>query len=508
MNPTVTRLMIAARKWARPALLIVVVAAGILTHRIWLPSIRNGVCVVIAGFRSGSTSGDAASEVTDPHEGHDHAAHSGDHEVTSLELSDKARRNIGLTNDAVRPIKLQTFRRTITVPAAVVEQPGRTRVQVATPMTGAITHVHVVEGEAVQPGTLLFRIQLTHEDLVKAQTSFVQTLGELDVEENEIVRLKEITKSGAVPGQLLLEREYKKEKLTALLKAQQESLRLHGLSHSQVAKISKSRRLLGELQMFAPSPDDHSGDDMRLTGQAVQPAAFSIDRSGYDEQPPAAETSDVAAPLILQELNVHKGQSVDAGETLCVLTDLRRLYIEGMAFESDIGVLRQASRQRWQISAVFGQADAASGRVDGLKIAWLANEVDAESRTLPFYIELPNQIIDDRQRHGARFVDWKYSPGQRLQLQVPVEEWPDRIVLPVDAVAADGAEFFVFLENGKQFDRVPVHVEYRDQYSVVIANDGTPSPGDAVATRGAHQMQMALKNKAGGAPDPHAGHSH
>jgi multidrug efflux pump subunit AcrA (membrane-fusion protein) len=105
-------------------------------------------------------------------------------------------------------------------------------------------------------------------------------------------------------------------------------------------------------------------------------------------------------------------------------------------------------------------------------------------------------------------VDWKYSPGQRLQLQVPVEEWPDRIVLPVDAVAADGAEFFVFLENGKQFDRVPVHVEYRDQYSVVIANDGTLSPGDAVATRGAHQMQMALKNKAGGAPDPHAGHSH
>lgn len=508
MNRPAIHFMSAVSKWTRPALLIAVIAAGALTYSIWLPSIRNGVRVVIAGFRSGGTGIDAEPESTDPHEGHDHAGHSGQHEETSLELSDKARRNIGLTNDRIRPIRLQTFRKTITVPAAVVEQPGRTRVQVATPMTGAITHVHVVEGEAVQPGTLLFRIQLTHEDLVQAQTNFVKTLGELDVEENEIARLKEITKSGAVPGRLLLEREYSKEKLTALLKAQHESLKLHGLSDPQVMKISKTRRLLGELQMFAPSPDDHSGDEMRLTRQPVQPAAFSIEKSAHNHEAPAAEKGDVGTPLILQELNVHKGQSVDAGDTLCVLADLRRLYIEGMAFESDIGVLRQASRQRWKVSAIFGQTDAPSGRVDELEIAWLANEVHAESRTLQFYIELPNQIIDDRQREGARFINWMYSPGQRLQLQVPVEEWSNRIVLPVDAVANEGAECFVFLENGKQFERVPVHVEYRDQYSVVIANDGTLSPGDAVATSGAHQMQMALKNKAGGGPDPHAGHSH
>jgi hypothetical protein len=33
-------------------------------------------------------------------------------------------------------------------------------------------------------------------------------------------------------------------------------------------------------------------------------------------------------------------------------------------------------------------------------------------------------------------------------------------------------------------------------------------PGDVVAQRGAHQMQMALKNKSGGGVDPHAGHNH
>ena len=48
-------------------------------------------------------------------------------------------------------------------------------------MTGVIRHVHAVSGEAVKPGVLLFEIRLTHEDLVSAQTDFLQTLGELDV---------------------------------------------------------------------------------------------------------------------------------------------------------------------------------------------------------------------------------------------------------------------------------------------------------------------------------------
>jgi len=53
-----------------------------------------------------------------------------------------------------------------------------------------------------------------------------------------------------------------------------------------------------------------------------------------------------------------------------------------------------------------------------------------------------------------------------------------------------------------------VHVEYRDRFSVVVANDGSLFPGDLVALSGAQQMQLALKNKSGGGVDPHAGHNH
>lgn len=95
-----------------------------------------------------------------------------------------------------------------------------------------------------------------------------------------------------------------------------------------------------------------------------------------------------------------------------------------------------------------------------------------------------------------------------MRLRVPVETWPDQIVLPVEAIADEGAETFVFVQNGDHFDRQPVHLIYRDQTHAVVANDGSIFPGDMVALNSAHQLQMALTNKADGGVDPHAGHSH
>lgn len=506
MNPSKPTFL---RRWLQRmpiVLLLAAAATGVLTRHHWLPIVSGPVRAVIVAFQSspGSAEHGVESPAHDSHAGHDHAAHGGHPPSASLELSEQAMRNIGLTPDALRPVTLEVFRRTITVPAVVVEKPGRTRIQVATPMTGAVTQIHAVEGESVDPETLLFQIRLTHEDLVQAQTGFVRTLGELDVERREIARLEEITKTGAIAGKMLLDREYAAGRLSALLIAQREALRLHGLSERQVGQIEKTRRLLRELQVSAPAARESSGEERRWSGGQDQPTVLA----DSDDVDRSQSTDGTRVPLILQDLNVHVGQSVAAGDSLCVLTDFSELYIEGMAFEYDIGVLREASRQDWDVTAVLQRGDAENEVVGGLKIAYLANEVDTQSRTLRFYVDLPNSITSDRTQGHQRFVEWRYFPGQRLQLEIPIEEWPDRMVLPVDAVAREGAEYFVFRQDGKMLDRVAVHVEFRDQRSVVIASDGALFPGDFVAMSGAHQMQMALKNKAGGAPDPHAGHNH
>ena len=143
------------------------------------------------------------------------------------------------------------------------------------------------------------------------------------------------------------------------------------------------------------------------------------------------------------------------------------------------------------------------------KLLYLADQIDPESRAFHFYLELPNKIVLDQTAcTGRRFIEWQFKPGQRMELRVPVEEWKDRIVLPVDAVVDEGAEMYVYRQNGDHFDRVPVHVEYRDRNDVVIANDGALFPGDIVAGQGAYQIHLALKNKSGGGIDPHAGHNH
>lgn len=483
-----------------------------VTFSRWWPPLQDWVRATIAAQRNGSR----PSEEGTHHEekggdSHDHEGHAHAHdEGNSLELSKQAMGNIGLTEDFLRPVELETFDRSITVPAIVVERPGRTRLHVSTPMSGVITHVHAVRGEAIMPGTLLFEIRITADELVATQTQLLKSIGELDVENREIARLEQVTKSGVVPQRMLLERQYAKDKLEVLLSAQKEALRLQGLSDKQIEDISVHRRLLRDLQIRVPFPDQHSESDLELTDNKATPA-------GYAESAPQdsiTATSDAAdnrprVPLILQDVLVSKGERVLAGSTLAMLSDMEELYVEGRAFEQDAGLLATATNKDWKVTAVFELPGSKSEQVPGLDFLYAATDVSVQSRTLAFYVRLPNQLTRDvPSPNGLRFVEWKYRPGQRLQVKVPVERWEQQIVLPVDAIAQEGAESFVFLQSGSHFERTPVQVDYRDQTHVVVKNDGSVFPGDVVALRGAHQLQMALKNKSGGGADPHAGHNH
>ncbi|MFN8710632.1 MAG: efflux RND transporter periplasmic adaptor subunit [Planctomyces sp.] len=450
---------------------------------------------------AGGKSPDDVHASHDEHSHDDHGTHASEAaDSTTLELSPAALKNLGLSDAFLKPIALSTYRRKISVPAVVKARPGRTQIHVSTPLTGVITHVHAVTGEAIEPGTLLFEIRLTHEELVTAQTEFLKALGELEVEKLEIARLESVAESGAVSGRSLLERKYARDKLEASIRAQTEALKLHGLSDRQVAEIATERLLLRSLQIVVPDVDRHEEhEELHLSGNPVQPAGYFRKDHG------AAKSGTV---LVVEDLSVHKGQSVAAGEKLCIVSDFRKLFIEGQAFDQDAPEIAHAAEQLWPVSAVF-PGTAGNELLEDLQLAFVGTEVDLESRALAFYVGLSNAIVrDTKNDEGQRFVSWKYRPGQRLQLLVPVEEWQSQIVVPVDAVVREGAEWFVFRKNGETFRRVAVHVRHRDQTHVVIAADDTVRPGDIIALRSAHQMQMAIRNKSGAGADPHAGHHH
>jgi hypothetical protein len=310
---------------------------------------------------------------------------------------------------------------------------------------------------------------LTHKDLVDTQSKFLETVEQLDVIKREVTRLEAITANGITPGKQLLERQYAQQQMEASLHAQKQALILHGLTAEQVAEITTTRRLLQEVTIVA---------------SGIGETLFQIFK-----------------------VEVDLGQYVQVGDLLCVLNDYAMLYIEGQSFEEDSEELNQAILQGWPITAVI-EANDKSYRIPDLKILYLENEIDLVSRALQFYVYLPNERIRDEQTDGHYFIGWRFKPGQRIQVQVPVERWENQIVLPVDAVIQEGVEWFIFCQNGSQFDRKSVHVEYRDQDWAVIESDGTLFPGDIVAISGVYQMHLAIKNQAGVVVDAHAGHNH
>jgi hypothetical protein len=336
-----------------------------------------------------------------------------------------------------------------------------------------------MQGEAVTPGQPLFDLRLTHEEVVEAQAEFLRTAEELDVVQREIDRLEKVAANGVVSGKTLLERKYEQQKLQAAQRSQRQRLLLHGLSPQQADDILAKRTLLNGLTIVVP-----------------------------EESHEAAKGA--SKPLLqVEELKVEKGQHVKTGDALCVVADYSELFIQGKAFEEDAPVLDKAASNGWPVTLVIDANGQGRQTVPTLPLLYVASKVEPESRAVLFYVQLPNQLIRNRRTaDGHRFSEWRFKPGQRVRLLVPVERWADRIVLPVSAVVQDGPEWYVFEENDGHFDRRPVRVEYRDEDSAVIANDGSLAPGKMVIVSGAYQVHLAIKNKAAGAPDPHAGHNH
>lgn len=477
-----------ARQAISLAICALIAISGWITRGNWWPAtVRQIAAIQNQLMGAGPSPLDHNSAREEAHAGghsgtevHDHLEHE---DANLIELSPQARRSIGLTTGS---IEIGQFVRTVSIPGIIVERPGRTRTRVVAPLTGIVTQVRVIKGEAVEPGRPLFELRLTHEDLLQAQVEFLRITEELDVVDRELERLRPIVEKGALPQKALLERQYDQQKLRGALRAQRESLLLHGLSSEQVDEVQESRSLRSRLTIVAPEV----------------PVPPSSEPHGSPQ--PHSDSSGV----VVEDLNIEVGRLVTAGDLLLSLSDYSDLYVEGNAFEQDTQLVADALREHSPITAVVESHSPAGIQVPNLKILYLSDQIDVATRTLHFYLDLSNRLVRDETINGRRFINWQFKPGQRTQLQVPIEKWPDRIILPPSALVQDGAESYVFQENGNQFFRRPVQVEYRDLHSAVIAQDGSLFPGDVVALTGAAQLQIALKNKAGSAIDPHAGHHH
>ena len=420
-----------------------------------------------------------------PEEQKKEEAHAHSHGKDRIKLSAQARANLRLVTEELEP---KTFRRTIQVPGVVVERRGKGDQSITAPVSGVVKAIHALPGDIVHLGDPLVTLRINSEPLQSSQTELYKTAQEIEITTKEKERLDKLFKQGTLPESRILELQYQLDRLNAVKKAYRADLGLKGLLPDKIDEVEKGV-FLKEIVVKVPSA---------IEGFKSK----AVDKSADGKKD---------APLLeVEELKVFLGEQVQAGHLLGYLSNHQNLYIEGRGFRDDTPLLEKTASKGMPIRATFHEEKAGNWPEleKPLTVLYMANNIDLTSQTFPFYIPLPNQHREYEQM-GKKYRIWRFRPGQRVQLGVPVEEFEDVFVLPLAAVVREGAEVYVFRQNGEAFDRKPVHVIYENASQVVLANDGSILSGNWVVVNAAEALNRALKaqNEEGGKTG-HEGHNH
>lgn len=420
---------------------------------------------------------DKPAAAADPHAGHDHAHDHGER----VKLSPQAQANLKLV---VEPLLPETYARTLLIPGMVVDRPGLSDRGVATPVAGVVTEVKVQPGDTVGPGAPLVTVRIVSELLQNAQGDLFKAAKDLQIA-GENLKLLRSAPPETIAGSRIIEAENQERRARTTVSALRQQLLANGLRTGQIDAAAEGR-FVTELTVSAPVLPAPGG------------SLVAADPKGSATDPPTFEVKELKAQL---------GEQLTAGQVVCILANHRQLYVEGRAFKSEAGLLEKAAQAGWPVRAEFAEeADGWPAADDGLTIRHLANSVDPVSRTFAFFLPLENQSRTYA-RDGQTFLVWRFRPGQRVRLKVPVEQFEDVFVLPAAAVVREGAEAYVFRQNGDLFERKPVHILLEDREAVVIADDGSLGAGQFVARNGAAALNRALKAAAAGGGG-HEGHDH
>ena len=407
---------------------------------------------------------------------------------TVLEISTQARKNLGLVSAPARP---QEYWRTVVIPGEVADRPGLSDRGVTSPAVGVVTAIHAFPGDTMRPGDPLFSLRLFSEYLQATQTQLFKARQETAIVKAEIDRLSGAVSIGAVSRSKMIELESEISRQNTLIQAARQELLTRGLTPEQVQQI-ESGTFVSTVDVVAPPVRDIDAFANRTPPQEIQQANFVNEL--VEDQPIAYE---------VQELAVELGQQVQAGQLLANLSNHQMLYIVGHAFKREAAFLEQAAQEKRPIEIEF--AEDQGGRWPQLdqtfNIRHLSNSIDTNSRTFDFFVPLSNQSRSYGDQ-GRVFIVWRFRPGQRARIHVPVEKFDDVFVLPAEAVVREGPEAYVFRQNGDLFKQIPVHVLHEDRRSVVIANDGGITIGAYLAQNSAASLNRVLKSQSASGKEP------
>jgi membrane fusion protein, heavy metal efflux system len=409
-------------------------------------------------------------------------------EQSLVEIKAKARKNLGLITQPARP----TYHwKLITVPGVIRDRPGVSDRGVTSPAVGVVSAIYAFPGDTVKPGQKLVTLQLFSEYLQATQTQLFKATQETNLIKTQIERLGGAVESGAISGTRMLELRNDLQRQQIAIQAARQELLNRGLSVEAIETIATGS-FVSSMDIVAP-PLSNMPPKKASSDVAVQ----AVDGTRL------IESNMTELPFEVHGLNVELGQTVQAGELLLNLANHQSLYVVGHAFKQDAEVLERAALNGTAVKLEFAE-DAPAFWPDisqDYTIRHLSNTVDVNSRTFDFFVPLSNQH-QQYEKDGNVFLVWRYRPGQRVRIDVPVEKLENVFVFPVGAVVKEEGEAFVYQQNGDLFKQLSVHVVYQDRLNAVIANDGSIIPGTFVVQNAAASLRRILKSQANSGHQP------
>ncbi|MEZ6150215.1 MAG: MchE protein [Pirellulaceae bacterium] len=401
-----------------------------------------------------------------------------------LEISLEARKNLDLISKAARP---RTYWRTVVIPGEIADRPGLSDRGVTSPAVGVVTAIHAFPGDTMRPGERLVTLRLFSEYLQATQTQLFKARQETEIVQAEIDRLSDAASTGAISRSKMIELESEISRQNTLIRTARQELLTRGLAPRQVQQI-ETGTFVSTVEVVAPPLRAPDASSPLPENEEVQQISLANDQGIAYE---------------VQELSVELGQQVQAGQLIAKLSNHKMLYIVGHAFKREAVYLEQSAQENRPLEVEFAEdaTDHWPAMDQSFRIRHLANTIDPDNRTFDFFVPLINQsrAFDEQ---GRVFLVWRFRPGQRVRIHVPVEKFDDVFVLPAEAVVREGPEAYVFRQNGDLFKQLPVHVLHEDRRSVVIANDGVVTSGAYLAQGSAASLNRVLKSQSASGQQP------
>ena len=407
-------------------------------------------------------------------------------ELKVLELGEQARKNLNLIVKSVQPTD---YWRTITIPGVVADRPGISDRGVTAPAVGVVSEIHVQPGDTVRPGQRLVTLRLFSEYLQATQTQLFKSTQEARLIQQQIGRLSDAANSGAIASSRLIELQNEVQRQQTLIQAAKQELLNRGLTPDHINGVTEGT-FVSSIEIAAPPP---RGDEAVLGGLVPS----NSNEEGYQQK-----SSDGIAYEV-HSLGVEVGGTVQAGDLIVSLANHQALFVIGHAFKREAGLLEQAAQNGMALKIDFVEDSSQLWPTydQQFQIRHLSNTIDPASRTFDFFVPILNQSRT-YQKDGATFLVWRFRPGQRTRIEVPVEKFADVFVLPSEAVVRDGADAFVYRQNGDLFNQIPVHILHEDRTQIVLANDRSITPRTFLAQNAAASLRRVLKAQSASGQQP------